>query len=98
MCADQWDKNDADVACRMMEFDGSLSFFTNKEKSNKAKLRVWLNNMQCNGNESSLYSCVHDDYRVDDCARKGKAGVVGKPKGKHRFFLVKFYHEKFVSK
>ena len=25
VCADQWDKQDADVACRMMDFDGSLS-------------------------------------------------------------------------
>ena len=25
VCADQWDKLDADVVCRMMEFDGSLS-------------------------------------------------------------------------
>ena len=89
------------MACRMMEFDGSLSFFTNKEKSNEAKLPVWLNNMQCNGNESSLYSCVHDDDRAYGCARKGNAGVVCKPKGKYitiKSFLEKFHLEKFVSK
>ena len=30
MCADQWDKHDADVACRMMYYDGSLSAFSKK--------------------------------------------------------------------
>ena len=32
VCADQWDKKDADVACRMMDFNGSLSAFYDSEK------------------------------------------------------------------
>jgi len=37
--ADQWDKQDGDVACRMMGFDGSLSAFKEKEESKETKYR-----------------------------------------------------------
>ena len=33
VCADQWDKHDADVACKMMGFLGSLSVFYDREKT-----------------------------------------------------------------
>ena len=78
MCADQWDKHDADVACRMMYFDGSLSAFSNKLGPTKPV--VWINKMQCTGNESSLCSCEHGALGTQDC--KDKAGVVCRPKGK----------------
>ena len=78
VCADQWDKHDADVACRMMYFDGSLSAFSNKFGPTKPV--VWINKMQCTGNESSLFSCEHGALGTHDC--KDKAGVVCRPKGK----------------
>ena len=83
VCADQWDKQDADVACRMMDFQGSLSLFTVKEKSKETNFPVWLNNMQCNGDESSLFLCVHEGYRAHSCAAKRKAGAICKPKGEY---------------
>ena len=81
VCANQWDKQDADVACRMMGFEGSLSTFNEKEKSKERNFRAWLDNIQCNGIESSLFSCVHDGYRDHGCDGKGKAGAICKPKG-----------------
>jgi len=82
VCADLWDKKDADVACRMMDFDGALSSFTDREKSKENNFPVWLNNMQCNGNEISLFSCVHNGFRAHGCAEKKKAGTLCKPRGK----------------
>lgn len=80
VCADQWDKKDADVACRMMDFNGSLSAFYDSEKTMQTKPAVWLNNMQCTGNESSLFFCKHGGLGSHDC--KAKAGVICRPKGK----------------
>jgi len=82
VCADQWDKQDADVACRMMGFDGSLSA-TFKYKGNKMEnnFPTWLNSKQCVGNERSLFSCVNGGLRTHDCKGKSKAGVVCRPKG-----------------
>lgn len=86
VCADQWDKQDADVACRMMDFDGSLS--TNFEYSgNKRHDQVWLNNMQCTGNEPTLLLCGHDMSVGSECKGKRKAGVKCKPKGKVKLEL-----------
>ena len=80
VCADQWDKKDADVACRMMDFNGSLSAFYDSEKVMHTKPAVWLNDMQCTGNESSLFLCKHGGLGSHDC--KAKAGVICRPKGK----------------
>ncbi|CAH3104910.1 unnamed protein product, partial [Porites lobata] len=78
VCADQWDKKDADVACRMMDFNGSLSAFYDSEKIMQTNPAVWLNNMQCTGNESSLFFCKHGGLGSHDC--KAKAGVICRPK------------------
>ena len=93
VCAEQWDKNDADVACRMMGFLGPLSSFMVKEETEETKLRIWLNNMQCIGNESSLFSCINGGLGPHDCDGKGKAGVICRPKGNNvtvKSLLVKF--------
>ena len=80
VCADQWDKHDADVACRMMDFNGSLSAFYDSEKIMQTKPDVWLNDMQCTGDERSLFLCKHGGLGSHDC--KAKAGVICRPKGK----------------
>ena len=80
VCADQWDKNDADVACRMTNFLGSSSFI-DKGKNKETAHSVWLNNMQCKGNEDSLFSCVHDGLGFHFCEEK--AGAICRPRGKN---------------
>jgi len=81
VCADQWDKQDANVACRMMGFDGSLSatFKYNGKKENK--FPMWLNNIHCAGNERSLLLCPQGGSRSHSREEKRKAGVVCRPKG-----------------
>ena len=82
MCADHWNKQDADVACRMMDFEGSLSAnFTLQEKKRKG-VGAWLINMQCSGHESSLFLCGNDSsVGSHNCKGKREAGVKCKPKG-----------------
>ena len=57
VCEDQWDKRDADVVCRMMGFLGASSVPYKSSAINPGDL-IWMNNVQCTGNESSLFSCV----------------------------------------
>ena len=59
VCGDQWDRQDADVACRMKGFDGSLSAVLENETCAETKSPVWLYKMHCSGNEMSLFGCVH---------------------------------------
>ena len=81
MCADQWDKHDADVACRMMDLNGSSTLNFNNKEYEKGGFRVWHNNMKCFGNESSLFECVHDGLGSKNCEGQRKAGVICRSKG-----------------
>ena len=68
----------------MLDYDGSLSAFYDREKTIQAKPTAWLNSIQCTGNESSLFyllsPCEHGGLGTRDC--RVKAGVVCQPEGK----------------
>ena len=81
VCADQWDKHDADVACRMMDFDSALSAFLYREKRRTRKSGVWLKNLRCTGNESSLFECSHEGLGSHNCEGETRAGVLCRSKG-----------------
>ena len=81
VCADQWDKHDADVACRMMDSDGALSAFLYREKRRTRKSRVWLKNLRCTGKESSLFECSHEGLGSHNCEGERRAGVLCRSKG-----------------
>lgn len=72
VCDQMWDKQDADVFCRMMGYTGST-----EPKSSagygKGSDTVWLNNVQCTGNENSLFSCAHDGLRNHTCSSGNEA-------------------------
>ena len=85
VCADQWDKQAADVACRMMGFEGSTASSLKYENEKKKEvMRLWLNNIKCTGKESTLLLCGHHDISPgsQNCKGKGKAGVKCNPKGR----------------
>ncbi|XP_078380297.1 scavenger receptor cysteine-rich domain-containing protein DMBT1-like [Oculina patagonica] len=79
--ADQWDKKDGDVVCRMMDINGSLPLISNfsisrHDYQGKQNQTMWINNVQCSGRESSINSCVNDGWGPRHNAYKPKAGVV----------------------
>lgn len=79
--ADQWDKEDRDVVCRMMDINGSLPLISNSNISRhdyegKQNQTMWMNNVQCTGHESSLLSCVNDGWGRHDNVSKPIAAVV----------------------
>ena len=58
VCHGGWDMNDAKVACRQLGFTKALGPMWYGRGSGK----VWLNNMQCSGSETSLHSCTHNGW------------------------------------
>ena len=77
MCADQWDKSDADVACRMMGFDGSISSSFVIQKSIDTEQAALIDKVKCVGNESSVLACTHDKQGSHQgCANSKMARVV----------------------
>ena len=75
VCDDGWDDTDAGVVCRQLGFGASgiairSAFFSQGSGS------IWLNSVQCTGNESTLASCGHLGINVTrSCSHFRDAGV-----------------------
>ena len=61
ICDHDWDLVDAKVACRMLGFSGALRAVTNAYYGRGAG-RVWLDNVECTGTETSLLNCSHSRF------------------------------------
>lgn len=74
VCDDNWDNNDAKVACRMLGLGGGRAM---KEAYYGAGTgTIWLDEMGCSGNELSLFDCRHNTIGSHDCSHSEDAGVV----------------------
>ena len=73
VCGVHWDLNDAKVVCRQLGFNGALVAVTSSEFSSK---KMWLSNVQCEGNETSLADCEHSRWGRVFCLSGKDAGVV----------------------
>ena len=108
ICRDSWDVRDAEVVCRQLGFDGTLTAFTWARASfGKGVGQIWLDDLQCQGNETSISECSHLGWGVHDCNHYDDVGVVCRPAGKaaihlnNRSFKVNIHFScnwKFTSK
>jgi deleted-in-malignant-brain-tumors protein 1 len=74
VCDDEWDINDARVVCKQLGFQDAeraytLSYF------GQGSGQIWLDNVDCAGHESSLFSCRHGGVGIHDCGHSEDAGV-----------------------
>ena len=83
VCDDDWDINDATVVCRMLGFKDAwqaLSFGVLMKEQNASEFYgtgpIWLDNVNCLGNESSLIECGHNDWLAHNCDHEEDAGVI----------------------
>ena len=72
---DLWSIEDADVACRMLGFN-SASSFTKKASFGAGTGIIWLDNVQCDGDEESLLFCSHLGLAKHNCQHSEDSGVV----------------------
>ncbi|PIK45167.1 scavenger receptor cysteine-rich protein type 12 precursor [Apostichopus japonicus] len=75
VCDDDWDILDAEVVCRQLGYSGGESAFRSAYFG-EGITPILLDNVQCNGNESSLNDCVKNDIGVHNCGHSEDAGVV----------------------
>ena len=75
VCADLWDKHDADVACKQLGYERALAFGSQIIGENEVK-NAWLNNLKCFGHERSIFLCPHDEWKNHLCSNNRKANVV----------------------
>ena len=86
ICGNSWDFQDANVVCRQLGFEEALATFRNAGSGPRTG-PVWLNEVRCVGNESSISECVHIGWGDHDCWHNYDAGVVCRPTSKAMIYL-----------
>ena len=60
ICNQNWDRNDADVVCRQLGYDGSLEL----QSYGPGTGPVHLTNVRCEGTEPTLVDCTNDGWNT----------------------------------
>uniref|UniRef100_G3UR43 Soluble scavenger receptor cysteine-rich domain-containing protein SSC5D n=1 Tax=Meleagris gallopavo TaxID=9103 RepID=G3UR43_MELGA len=75
VCDHGWDKKDAEVVCRQLGCGTALSA-SGEAHLDAGSLRVWLDNVSCEGTELSLTKCRASPWGKSSCSRGKHASVV----------------------
>ena len=75
ICDDNWDIKDAHVVCYELGFSKALSAPT-KAQFGAGSGPIWLDNVQCEGTESSLTNCRHNGWNIHFCNHNEDASVI----------------------
>ncbi|NXI38391.1 MARCO protein, partial [Galbula dea] len=71
ICDDGWSITDATVVCRMLGYSRAISSFTAMAGTGQ----IWLDDVNCSGNERSIFECQKPDWGVNNCSHSEDAGV-----------------------
>ena len=80
ICGDYWDLPDAEVVCHQLGYDGALRAVRNAAFG-QGTGQIWLDDVQCVGNERSISHCSHFGWGAHNCRHYQDAGVVCRPAG-----------------
>ena len=74
MCNDYWGGNDATVACKQLGYYGYINYYINTYYG-AGSGSIWLDNLNCQGNENSLFSCPANAIGIHSCSHHEDVGV-----------------------
>lgn len=63
VCDDEFDERDAHVVCRQLGYSGMNGIL----RLGHGTGNIWLDNLQCNGDEEALVFCPHNGYATHNC-------------------------------
>ncbi|XP_061194314.1 neurotrypsin-like [Saccostrea echinata] len=73
VCDDYWDNNDARVVCKMLGYSGGTAY--SSAHFGQGTGQIWLDDVQCNGCESTLRDCMKNPVGEHNCNHNEDAGV-----------------------
>ena len=82
VCDDLWDINDARVVCRQLGYSDAEEAILEAEFG-AGSGRIWLDEVECSGNETLLANCSFPEWGTADCFHSHDSGV--KCNGKNFF-------------
>ncbi|XP_019213856.1 uncharacterized protein LOC102080700 isoform X1 [Oreochromis niloticus] len=75
LCDDSWVSNDATVVCRELKCGKALAI-SQSVNFNSSTEEMWLANVNCSGQETSLTQCPHGAFGKNGCEHNEGVGVV----------------------
>ena len=75
VCDDYWDINDARVVCRQLGYPGAISA-PGSARFGAGSGPIWLDDVNCQGNETSIGYCRHRGWGIENCGHHEDASVV----------------------
>ena len=81
VCDDFWGLEDANVVCRQLGF-GPATAAPKRAAFGEGQGKIWLDWVQCKGNENSISNCSHQEWgNVFGCDHGDDAGAICSPPG-----------------
>ena len=74
VCGDSWDIKDARVVCRQLGYTSGVS--APGARFGQGSGKIWLDDVQCQGNETSIVNCRHRPWGVHNCGHSEDASVI----------------------
>ena len=75
VCDDGWGINDAQVVCRELGYSDALSAPMHAHFGS-GNGQIWLDNVNCQGHESSIVNCQHNGWGSHNCGHYEDASVI----------------------
>ena len=75
ICDDYWDMKDAQVVCRQLGYKRALRA-PQLSVFGEGNGHIWLDNVHCRGNETSITNCRHNGWGINDCSNSEDASAI----------------------